>query len=138
MDQTDVRRSCQVVAKRDNLPSEKWQWIGPGPTMVNNLQRSRLVHPDDIGKFVLSVKFADSTHHRFYTPKTATDKIFWTNGLSGVETLAEGFALFATAGDACDAGHRFAWDESAVYEVVLTDPDTVAFEERLVATASDH
>lgn len=101
------KMQCRVVAKRNEPSSgQSWQWIEKGPEVISILQSSRVVHPDDIGKVTVSVRFPKATHHRFFTPRTFADKVFWSNGLDLVETLAEGFALFPNAEAACAAVAR--------------------------------
>lgn len=115
--------ACRVSVDKSDLNTENWKWLGAGPQCVNVLQASRLVAPEDIGKFVVSAIMEGSTHHKFLTPSKVNDRMWWwTNGLDRVESLAEGFQLFATAEEASAAVQHLRREESIVYEVML-EPD---------------
>ncbi|MEB8512595.1 hypothetical protein, partial [Acidithiobacillus ferriphilus] len=108
----------------DRLPVDRrdadFQWINP-PNHISIVQRGLKVDPTDAGKFAAAVKLRPDDEWRFITPKTATDQMFWTNGLDGVERLAECIALFDTDEEAAAAISRYHRYVARRYQIILDD-----------------
>ncbi len=108
-----------VIEERAQSPGDSdFQWINP-PNHIRIVQRGLNVDPTDAGKFAAAVKLRADDEWRFITPKTASDKIFWTNGLDGVDRLAECIALFDTDDEAAAAISRHHRYVARRYQIVL-------------------
>lgn len=106
---------CRIVAQRNAVK----EWGETGPEYENILQRSLLVAPADIGKFVVSVVLPGLSQDTFITPNTMADRVFWSFGLDGVDSLEACVHLFDTPADAATSALRFRWQRAAIYEVTL-------------------
>lgn len=96
-------------------------WRG-GRRVLHVLRRACLVSQADRGRFVVSVQLReDSSHERFMTPSTNTDKMFWPNGLDGVESFAASFATFGGYAEAVTAVQRFRWHKATFFVCDLDD-----------------
>ena len=95
-----------------------FSFVNP-PKHVHFLQRSIGARENDNGKFAVAMKFAADDVWRFMTPTTENDRLFWANGLDGVESVSECIALFPTLADAAKMIEKYRRYAASRYRLSL-------------------
>lgn len=113
---------CYSIAKRQ--PASNF-WIN-SPIAILTLQRSLVLQPGDVKRFVVGFLFDDEIE-RFATPLTLHDGVFWANGLDRVTFFSESFLLFDSSQEAFTFACRQTLKEAVIYRLSENSKEKILY-----------
>lgn len=108
-----------MITLARKVPARKGDFYLNAPETVRVYRSGIKFQLDDINRFALAVVLTGQVTEQFATPLTAIDRMYWTNGLDGVTTIAESILLFKTEDEAISFSQRVKLTSAHLYKLRL-------------------
>ena len=112
-------------------------WSNP-PKSRFTLQRALQASDGDLQCFIIGVLLTKDKIEHFMTPKTETDGMYWSNGLSRTSRLGEAFRLFPSVQEASDLIDQMGLLNATVYRFVRHPEEMSLILERVEKTSDSN